>query len=303
MPGDRRHQRVASRCTGRRGRSAAPSPSSSVHVARVGSSASTARRSAPRCRGPRTTRPGAAGASSRVVSPGEQRARARRGRRAGAARRRRASAATSGSRSRMRLADRLAGDAAADDEDPAHAPARYGGSRRPSTAIVSKIRRRFSTPGRSLYGPVQISFGAWLAHASNWTSARSPRPSPTPRSSARRWRASLADLGVAKPTLYRMAGTPRGADRLSIDAEAERLLEQIHRGGPPGFFPSRASSPAGFVLLFGDRYPEARQAVRRVENRLARRQLGSRRDGRRAARASVAGIARRAMEDGVARRT
>ena len=113
-------------------------------------------------------------------------------------------------------------------------------------------------------------------------------------------RVSMADiarrLGVAKPTLYRMAGSREELIAISIDAEAERLVERIHRGGPPAVFQFARESPAGFALLFGDRYPEARQAVRRVENRLAR-------DSSDVAAAGllglVAGMARRAMEDGV----
>ncbi|MGH2836898.1 MAG: TetR/AcrR family transcriptional regulator [Thermoleophilaceae bacterium] len=112
-------------------------------------------------------------------------------------------------------------------------------------------------------------------------------------------RVSMADiargLGVAKPTLYRMAGSREELIAISIDAEAERLVEQIHRGGPTAVFQFARESPAGFVLLFGDRYPEARQAVRRVEARLAR-------DSSDVAAAGllglVTGIARRAMEDG-----
>src|SRR5215216_5403271 len=89
-------------------------------------------------------------------------------------------------------------------------------------------------------------------------------------------------LNVAKPTLYRMAGSREELISICVDAEAERLLAQIHRGlgasdrapaerlaeGFRGFFAFIEDSPAGFLLLFGGRYPEARQAVRRVENRL-----------------------------------
>jgi AcrR family transcriptional regulator len=77
-------------------------------------------------------------------------------------------------------------------------------------------------------------------------------------------------LGVAKPTLYRMAGSREELIAISIDAEAERLLETVHRDGPAGFFAFAEDAPAGFLLLFGGRYPESRQAVRRVENMLAR---------------------------------
>jgi AcrR family transcriptional regulator len=130
-------------------------------------------------------------------------------------------------------------------------------------------------------------------------------------------------LDVAKPTLYRMAGSREELIGICVDAEAERLLAQIHGGlGPPGsspaerlaegfrrFFRFVEDSPAGFLLLFGGRYPEARQAVRRVENRLRdilRRE--TREAGGEGTHAEVlaagllglaAGVARRAIEDGV----
>jgi AcrR family transcriptional regulator len=112
-------------------------------------------------------------------------------------------------------------------------------------------------------------------------------------------RVSMAEvarrLRVAKPTLYRMAGSREELIAISIDAEAERLLEEIHRDGVPGIFRFAGESPAGFALLFGDRYPEARKAVRRVENRLARESsafVGAGLLG------LAAGIARRAIEEG-----
>lgn len=77
-------------------------------------------------------------------------------------------------------------------------------------------------------------------------------------------------LRVAKPTLYRMAGSRDELIALSIDAEAERLLEAVHRDGPEGFFAFAEEAPAGFLLLFGGRYPQARQAVLRVELMIAR---------------------------------
>jgi AcrR family transcriptional regulator len=86
----------------------------------------------------------------------------------------------------------------------------------------------------------------------------------------------LADLlNVAKPTLYRMAGSREELIAICIDAEAERLLEYIHGGGGGVASGFRAilrfadDSPSGFLLLFGGGYPEARMAVRRVESRLA----------------------------------
>lgn len=110
--------------------------------------------------------------------------------------------------------------------------------------------------------------------------------------------AIAARLGIAKPTLYRLAGSRAELVRIAVDAEGERLLEQVHRHGPRGLFRFADESPAGFLLLFGGRYPEARQAVRRVENRLRDSLV---RDAPVAAGllALAAGMARRAVEDGV----
>jgi AcrR family transcriptional regulator len=110
-------------------------------------------------------------------------------------------------------------------------------------------------------------------------------------------------LDVAKPTLYRMAGSREELVQLCVDAEAERLLEQLHRaGGIRGFCDFVADSPAGFTLLFGGRHPQARQAVRRVENRLGddlRRQGVPRAQTLAAGLIGLAaGVARRAIEDG-----
>jgi len=115
-------------------------------------------------------------------------------------------------------------------------------------------------------------------------------------------------LDVAKPTLYRMAGSREELVQLCIDAEAERLLEQIHRaGGIDGFLAFVGDSPAGFTLLFGGSYPQARQAVRRVENRLGE---AMRRHGVSDAQTHAAGllglaagVARRALEHGVSLRS
>lgn len=78
--------------------------------------------------------------------------------------------------------------------------------------------------------------------------------------------AIAAHLGVAKPTLYRMAGSRDELVALSIDAEAERLTEAIHRDGPAGVFAFAEADPAGFRLLFGGRYPQARGVLARVES-------------------------------------
>jgi AcrR family transcriptional regulator len=110
-------------------------------------------------------------------------------------------------------------------------------------------------------------------------------------------------LDVAKPTLYRMAGSREELVQICVDAEAERLLEQLHRAdGLRGFVAFVRDSPAGFLLLFGGRYPEARAAVRRVENRLGDDMC---RHGVAQAQALAAGllglaagVARRTIEDG-----
>lgn len=111
-------------------------------------------------------------------------------------------------------------------------------------------------------------------------------------------------LEVAKPTLYRMAGSREELVQLCVDAEAERLLEQLHRaGGVSGFLAFVEDSPAGFKLLFDGRHPQARQAVRRVENWLGdelRRQGVPQAQTLAAGRIGlVAGVARRAIEDGI----
>jgi AcrR family transcriptional regulator len=87
-------------------------------------------------------------------------------------------------------------------------------------------------------------------------------------------------VGVAKPTLYRLARSRAELIQACIDAEAERLLDQLYaafgRGGGDGrlavvldaFGRFRDDSPGGLRLLFGGRHPEARAAVRRVEDRV-----------------------------------
>jgi len=111
-------------------------------------------------------------------------------------------------------------------------------------------------------------------------------------------------LEVAKPTLYRMAGSREELVQLCVDAEAERLLEQLHRaGGIAGFLAFVEDSPAGFTLLFGGRHPQARQAVRRVENRLRddmhRRGVPQAQSVAAGLLGLAASVARRALEDGV----
>ena len=89
-------------------------------------------------------------------------------------------------------------------------------------------------------------------------------------------------VGLAKPTLYRLA---RSRDELltaCVDAETERLHERLHSAfTDPGYGGEAAEavllavagyaddSPGGFGLLFDRRVPDSRAAVRRLENRLA----------------------------------
>jgi AcrR family transcriptional regulator len=87
-------------------------------------------------------------------------------------------------------------------------------------------------------------------------------------------------VGVAKPTLYRLAGSRDELVVLCIDAEAERLIGHLHETFANGSARDAsdlvdaaveryaAESPGGLELLFGGRYPPARDAVRRVEDRL-----------------------------------
>jgi AcrR family transcriptional regulator len=86
-------------------------------------------------------------------------------------------------------------------------------------------------------------------------------------------------LCLAKPTLYRLAGSREGLIGLSVDAEGERLLEAIHRHGVAGVFEFAEATPAGMKLLFTSGFPAALGARRRVERRLSeslRRELAER---------------------------
>jgi AcrR family transcriptional regulator len=78
-------------------------------------------------------------------------------------------------------------------------------------------------------------------------------------------------LGVAKPTLYKLAGSRDALVRACVETEAERLLGHLH--DHPAAVRAVAAfaedSPGGFRLLFERRGPEAGEAVRRVETRLA----------------------------------
>lgn len=131
-------------------------------------------------------------------------------------------------------------------------------------------------------------------------------------------------LGLAKPTLYRLASSRAALVEMCVDAEAERVLDHLHaayaRGlgetprerlaaGWVALLRHAEESPDGFGLLFSGRYPEARAAVRRIEDRLRdliRREPASTAPA--AARhpevlaaamlGAVAAVARRRLEDG-----
>ena len=87
-----------------------------------------------------------------------------------------------------------------------------------------------------------------------------------------------AHLRLAKPTLYRLAGSKEELVRACVEAEAERLLGHLHEALDGGdALPSAvravsryaAYSPGGFRLLFGGRRAEAEVARRRIEARVA----------------------------------
>ena len=79
-------------------------------------------------------------------------------------------------------------------------------------------------------------------------------------------------LGVAKPTLYKLAGSRDELVRACVETEAERLLGHLHER-PDDVVRAVAAfaddSPGGFRLLFERRGPQADEAVRRAETRLA----------------------------------
>ena len=87
-----------------------------------------------------------------------------------------------------------------------------------------------------------------------------------------------AGLRLAKPTLYRLAGSKADLVRACVDAEAERLLGHLHdelSADDPLVSTVRAvsgyaqRSPGGFRLLFGGKRVEAEEATHRVETRVA----------------------------------
>ena len=78
-------------------------------------------------------------------------------------------------------------------------------------------------------------------------------------------------LGVAKPTLYKLAGSRDALVRTCVETEAERLLGHLHDHDDAvrAMAAYADDSPGGFRLLFGRRDAIAQEAVRRLETRLA----------------------------------
>ena len=87
-------------------------------------------------------------------------------------------------------------------------------------------------------------------------------------------------LGVAKPTLYKLAGSKDELIRTCIEAETERVVGHLHErlaGASTAWVPEalRAmsayaeDSPGGFRLLFERRGPDVQEALRRLEARVA----------------------------------
>src|SRR3954466_8441613 len=74
-----------------------------------------------------------------------------------------------------------------------------------------------------------------------------------------------ARLGVAKPTLYKLAGSRDELLRTCVETEAERLLGHLHEHDDVvrAVAAYADDSPGGFRLLFGQRGPLAQDAVRR----------------------------------------
>jgi len=81
-------------------------------------------------------------------------------------------------------------------------------------------------------------------------------------------------LGVAKPTLYKLAGSRDALLRACVETEAERVLDHLYGSEADLSAVIRAleayarDSPGGFRLLFERRVPDGEDALRRLETRL-----------------------------------
>jgi AcrR family transcriptional regulator len=92
-----------------------------------------------------------------------------------------------------------------------------------------------------------------------------------------------ARLGMAKPTLYRLAGSKAELLRACVDAEAERLLGHLHAtfddddplgGALRAMSAFAAESPGGFRLLFGRPGRDVGETISRLEQRVSERLRG-----------------------------
>ena len=107
-----------------------------------------------------------------------------------------------------------------------------------------------------------------------------------------------ARLGVAKPTLYKLAGSRDALVRTCVETEAERVLDHLYESDGDLAAVTRAleayarDSPGGFRLLFERRGPGAEDVLRRLETR-----LGGLRGA--ALLGAAAGIVSRARAEGV----
>jgi AcrR family transcriptional regulator len=107
-----------------------------------------------------------------------------------------------------------------------------------------------------------------------------------------------ARLGVAKPTLYKLAGSRELLVRTCVETEAERVLGHLDDSDAGLPEVTRAldayadDSPGGFRLLFERRGPEVEDVLRRLETR-----LGGLRGA--ALLGAAAAIVSRAREEGV----
>ena len=81
-------------------------------------------------------------------------------------------------------------------------------------------------------------------------------------------------IGMAKPTLYKLARSREALMRACVETEAERVLDHLYGSDADLEQVTRAleayarDSPGGFRLLFERRGPDVEDALRRLETRL-----------------------------------